>query len=93
MDTTITRTHAFFTGRVQGVYFRYNTRNKAEELGLAGWVRNLPDGRVEAIFEGPASTINAMIVWCRTAIPRAKVISVVQTREEPEGLRGFDILR
>jgi acylphosphatase len=92
-EPTRTRVHAYFTGRVQGVYFRANTRTKARELGLDGWVRNLPDGRVEAVFEGTQTSINIMITWCKNSMPLARVISVDQEIEDPEGIKGFDILR
>ena len=58
------RAHVRISGQVQGVFFRDSTRQKAEELGLAGWVKNLPDGRVEAVFEGPAEKVREMIRWC-----------------------------
>ena len=87
------RSHVFFTGRVQGVYFRANTLKKAREFGLSGWVRNLRDGRVEAVFEGPEPMINAVVSWCKDSMPLANVISVEQFREEPEGVEGFEILQ
>lgn len=93
MENEAIRVHAFFTGRVQGVYFRANTQRKARELGLNGWVRNLRDGRVEAVFEGTEARINELIAWSRHSIPMANVISVEQVREEPEHIHGFEILR
>ncbi len=59
------RAHIFVSGRVQGVFFRDSTRKKAQKLGLTGWVRNLPDNRVEAVFEGGEAAIDKMISWVR----------------------------
>lgn len=61
---------------MQGVYYRDYTRREAEKLGVKGWVRNLPDGRVEAIFEGPDEAVERMITWCHQGSPRAEVIRV-----------------
>ena len=58
------RVHLVITGRVQGVAFRYSTMRKAEKLGVTGWVRNLPDGRVEAVAEGPRETLERFVAWC-----------------------------
>lgn len=78
-------------GRVQGVWFRQTTLAQAEALGLAGTVRNLPDGRVEAVFEGPAWAVDDAVEWCRQGPPRARVQDLIITDEEPEGLSGFRI--
>ncbi len=89
MSTPITRVHVWVSGRVQGVYYRASTRARARELDLAGWVRNLSDGRVEAVFEGTPDAAASAVAWCRTGPPGAAVESV-ETREEPaEGLTGF----
>ncbi|MCU0859295.1 MAG: acylphosphatase [Thermoplasmata archaeon] len=64
-----------FEGLVQGVFFRANTRRCAEEMGLTGWVRNLPDGRVEAVFEGEEAKVRQAIEWCATKQPYAQVRS------------------
>ena len=63
-------------GRVQGVWFRASTREEARRLGLRGWVRNLPDGRVEAVFEGEERELRQMLDWCRTGPPGARVEQV-----------------
>ena len=68
--------HVIISGRVQGVWFRANTKQKAEQLGLTGWVRNTLDGKVEAVFEGEEININKMIKWCNTGPPLAKVKNV-----------------
>lgn len=67
------RTHVFFSGRVQGVFFRANTCKTAKKIGLTGWVRNLPDGRVEAVFEGSEPAMDKMLAWCQKGTPPAKV--------------------
>ncbi|MFC6733008.1 MULTISPECIES: acylphosphatase [unclassified Haladaptatus] len=88
-----TRAHVYVTGTVQGVYYRANTRDRATELGVDGWVRNLDDGRVEAIFEGEKDRVKSMIEWCYTGSPAADVTSVESEFEPPEGLDGFEIKR
>ncbi|OYT40574.1 MAG: acylphosphatase [Candidatus Altiarchaeales archaeon ex4484_43] len=72
----IVRAHVYISGRVQGVFFRSNTRNMAEKLGLTGWVRNLPDGRVEAVFEGEESSVKEVIDWCHRGPSYASVSDV-----------------
>jgi acylphosphatase len=64
------------SGRVQGVYFRAHTRDEAKKRGLTGWVKNLYDGRVEAVLEGTEDDIQSMISWCRQGPPRAAVAHV-----------------
>jgi acylphosphatase len=78
-------------GRVQGVWFRESTRRAAEELGVSGWVRNLSDGRVEAVFEGPELAVIRAVEWTRSGPPRAVVTSLEQTAEKPEGIVGFEV--
>jgi acylphosphatase len=78
----IKKAHVWVSGRVQGVWFRSNVREKARELGLTGWVRNLWDGRVEAIFEGEEEKIKEMIEWCWRGPPLAKVRDVAVKMEE-----------
>ena len=60
------RAHVFISGRVQGVNFRWYTQHKAQQLGLSGWVRNLWDGRVEAVFEGSEPAVRQAVAWCHT---------------------------
>ena len=67
------RLHVLIEGRVQGVFFRASTRDEARARGLAGWVRNLADGRVEAVFEGDRPVVENMIAWCRKGPPYAYV--------------------
>ena len=85
------RAHVHVTGKVQGVYYRANTRDTARERGLDGWVRNLDDGRVEAVFEGPEGDVDAMVEWCHDGSPRARVDDVDVDYEDPEGLDGFEV--
>jgi acylphosphatase len=83
--------HVFVSGRVQGVYYRASTRDAARERDVDGWVRNLDDGRVEAVFEGPESAVEEMIEWCHTGSPVASVEDVEVTYEEPSSNSGFEI--
>ncbi|MDD1649102.1 MAG: acylphosphatase [Methylococcaceae bacterium] len=69
----IRRVHVTISGRVQGVFFRAKSRERAVSLGLSGWVRNLPDGRVELLAEGPATAVAALLMWCQSGPPRARV--------------------
>lgn len=78
-------------GRVQGVWFRGATQREARALGVAGWVRNCPDGSVEAIFEGAPARVAAAIALCREGPPGARVDRIEVDDEAPEGLAGFDI--
>ena len=85
------RAHVFITGQVQGVSFRYYTRQEALVLGLTGWVKNLPDGRVEAVFEGDKDKVNNMIAWCWEGSPSVTVTGVEVTWETPQNLGSFEI--
>ncbi len=76
------RAHLLISGLVQGVAFRYYTRREASRLGLTGWVRNLSDGKVEAVFEGEEGLVAEMVQWCRQGPPGASV-SGVRTKYEP----------
>ena len=70
------RVHVWIKGRVQGVFFRTYTRDAAQSIGVTGWVRNLPDGRVEAVLEGEADKVEKMIEWCREGSPMSRIESV-----------------
>ena len=86
--------HAHFTGIVQGVFFRANTQRQARKLGLLGWVRNLPDGRVEAWVEGDRPAIGSLIEFCQTGIPAARVDKVDMKETEATGdYPTFEIVR
>lgn len=80
-------------GRVQGVFFREMCRREAEAARVAGEVRNLPDGRVEAVFEGPPEAVNRMVAWCRIGPPAAVVTAVEVHDEPPTGAVGFHVRR
>jgi acylphosphatase len=73
------------------VGFRYEARSRAQSLGVAGWVRNLPDGSVEAIFEGEDDPVEAMVAWSRRGPWSARVDSVDVSWEQPTGGRGFAV--
>ena len=76
---------------MQGVFFRADARDRAGSLGLAGWVRNNPDGTVEAVFEGPRDRVESMVAWCGRG-PRDAHVAAVDVRwEEPCGEQGFSV--
>ncbi|WP_181684570.1 acylphosphatase [Halorhabdus salina] len=87
------RAHVFVSGRVQGVFFRATTEQTAREQGVDGWVKNLTDGRVEAVFEGPEAAVDAMIEFCHEGSPQARVENVDVEYESPSGLDSFEIRR
>jgi acylphosphatase len=91
MADDLIRRRVIVRGRVQGVFFRDSLRRRAEARGVAGWVRNRPDGAVEAVLEGPEEAVEAVIRFARAGPPRASVEDVQITAEEPEGLPGFEI--
>jgi len=86
------RVHVFVSGRVQGVGYRASTWDMAQLLKLSGWVRNLRDGRVEAVFEGPKAQVEEMIRWCHQGPPTATVQTIELDHESPEGLQGFEVM-
>jgi acylphosphatase len=83
------RARVVVRGQVQGVFFRVETRDRARSLGLAGWVRNAPDGSVEAVFEGDRERIESMLTWCRRGPSLARVDDVQAEWEAPVGEDGF----
>jgi acylphosphatase len=87
------RARVTVSGRVQGVGYRFSTLDEASQQGVTGWVRNLPDGGVEAVFEGTKEDVEAMIRWCHRG-PRAAIVKNVSVEwEEPQGLPKFGITR
>jgi acylphosphatase len=87
----LVRVHVFVDGRVQGVWFRHSTQQEAVRRGVQGWVRNLPDGRVEAVYEGPRPAVEDMLAWTRRGPERAVVTSLEIHDESPKGERGFSV--
>jgi acylphosphatase len=85
------RRRVIVSGEVQGVFFRDTCRRTAVEHGVAGWVRNRPDLRVEAVFEGCEGAVRRMVEWCRHGPRQATVTDVDIRDEQPEGLVGFSI--
>lgn len=84
--------HVYITGRVQGVNYRYSTVQQAQMLGLSGWVKNLYDGRVEALFEGEEGTVDKMLSWCYQGPPMAYVTDVEVFKQNYTGdFEGFTV--
>ena len=83
------RRRVIVSGLVQGVWFRDSCQREARRLGVHGWVRNRGDGRVEAVFEGPADDVLTMANWMQHGPPRAEVTTIEVEEEDPEGERGF----
>ena len=83
--------HIVVHGRVQGVFFRAGTQKAAEGLGLAGWVKNCPDGSVEIHAEGNKEELEELVAWCRKGPPLASVSNMDLNWIEAEGLSSFDI--
>jgi acylphosphatase len=80
-------------GRVQGVFFRDSCRRQAQAAGVGGWVRNLPDGSVEALFEGPEDAVRRMLDWVQHGPPYARVERVDVAEEQPSGATDFRVTR
>jgi len=85
----VVRYRVLVSGRVQGVFFRDTCRRMALASGVSGWVRNLPDGQVEAVFEGRAEDVDRLVEWARHGPSRAVVAHVAVQPEPPEGLTTF----
>lgn len=85
------RRRVVVSGRVQGVFFRDATRERALEAGVAGWVCNRGDGRVEAVLEGEPEAVEALVRFCRRGPASARVDEVEVHDEEPEALAGFEV--
>jgi acylphosphatase len=87
----VTRARVRVHGRVQGVFFRAETRDRARSLGLAGWVRNCPDGSVEAVFEGDRVRVESMVDWCGRGPSGASIDSLDVEWEQPTGEGAFTV--
>ena len=86
------RAHVLISGRVQGVYFRQNTKRQAQKQEVNGWVRNLDDGRVEAVFEGEESAVKALVDFCRKGPSGASVAEITVDWATCTGeFQSFDI--
>jgi acylphosphatase len=85
----VKRAHVVVRGRVQGVYFRASTDERARSLAVAGWVRNLPDGAVEAVFEGEDERVESLVAWCGRGPSGSRVDDVAVKWEAPRGEQGF----
>lgn len=85
------RYRVLISGRVQGVAYRYSCRIVAQQHGVAGWVRNLPDGTVEAVFEGSPEEVDRLVEWSRHGPRYAEVADVRVHAEEPEGISEFQV--
>jgi acylphosphatase len=87
------RAHVYVSGRVQGVFFRSETQDEARRHDIAGWIRNLPDGRVEAVFEGDKEKVDELVEFCRRGPPGARVTNVEVSWENYEGIDKSFIIR
>jgi len=91
MNTGIVRRRVLVAGRVQGVWFRESCRDQALAGGVAGWVRNLADGRVEVVLEGPPTAVDEVVAWCRRGPRRARVDGIEVVDEAAVGEQGFRV--
>jgi acylphosphatase len=91
MASDLVRRRVLIRGRVQGVFFRDSVRERAEAHGVAGWVRNRPDGAVEAVFEGPREHVDELVRFTETGPPHASVERVETTDEQVGGETGFRV--
>ena len=87
----LVRRRVLVEGRVQGVWYRASAEREALRLGLAGSARNLRDGRVEMVVEGPLVNVDAFVAWAKIGPPRAHVTGITVAGEEPTGARGFRV--
>lgn len=94
MTEELSRVNLFITGRVQGVFFRASALERAQGLGLTGWVKNLADGSVEVLAEGPRYALEQLVEWCRNGPPDAEVEHVgVRWSPHEDAYRTFMIIR
>ncbi len=92
-NSSMKRVHLWISGNVQGVGFRASTRRRARNNDVTGWVRNLEDGRVEAVFEGEEEKVAELMDWAREGPTMASVEQVELEEEEPEYLEEFEVKR
>lgn len=91
MPTDRIRRRVYVSGRVQGVWFRESCRDEATRARVGGWVRNLDDGRVEVVLEGPPASVDRVVAWCRRGPRRARVYGLEMVDEAPVGEQGFRV--
>ena len=91
MPVVTVRKRVLVSGRVQGVWFRESCRHEADARRVGGWVRNRPDGKVEAVFEGEPDAVDELVGWCSIGPIRARVVRVEVTDELPVGESGFAV--
>jgi acylphosphatase len=87
----VVRYRVVVSGRVQGVWYRQSCRERAEAAGLAGWVRNRPDGTVEAVVEGSAAAVDDLLAWMRVGPAGAEVTNVDLEQQDPQGEAAFTV--
>jgi acylphosphatase len=85
--------HLLIKGKVQGVFYRVSAQEKAEELGITGWVKNTKEGNVEAVASGNDVKVEAFVQWCAKGPSRAVVDEVIVTEKDPEEYKGFEVIR
>ena len=90
---SVKRVRVRVSGRVQGVWYRGWVQDQAARLGVNGWVRNLADGDVEGVFEGPPAAVDRLVAVCKDGPPAARVHEVRAAEEAPEGLADFQVRR
>ena len=83
--------HYYISGKVQGVWFRASTQSEAQKLGLTGWVKNLPDGRVEVLACGTVDQCTQLLTWLKNGPPLAQVTEVIVEEVKPEDFSKFDV--
>lgn len=94
MTSSKVRARLLVQGKVQGVFFRENTKQKAQELGLTGWVKNTDEGAVEAVFEGEKEKVSEIVEWLKNGPPLAKVENVeIEWQEYQNEFTGFQVIR
>lgn len=92
-EQSVKRVKLLLTGLVQGVFFRVNAQDQAKKLGLTGYVKNLSNGQVEAVFEGPEDKIDDIIYWIKQGPASSRIDQLDIIQEKPANLTSFEIIR